>query len=48
MTLNDTFERVKAASRQLALLSDEQRNDVLLTLADSILPHAEELLDANK
>ena len=48
MTLNETFECVKAASRQLALLSDEQRNDVLLTLADSILPHAEELLDANR
>lgn len=48
MTLNETFERVKAASRQLALLSDEQRNDMLLTLADSILPHAEELLEANK
>ena len=48
MTLNETFERVKAASRLLALLSDEQRNDVLLTLADSILPHAEELLEANK
>ena len=48
MTLNETFERVKAVSRLLALLSDEQRNDVLLTLADSILPHAEELLEANK
>lgn len=48
MNQNETFERVKAASRQLALLSDEQRNDVLLTLADSILPHAEELLNANK
>lgn len=48
MTLNETFERVKAASRLLALLSNEQRNDVLLTLADSILPHAEELLEANK
>lgn len=48
MTLNETFERVKAASRQLALLSDEQLNDVLLTLADSILPHAEELLETNK
>ena len=48
MTLNETFERVKAASRQLALLSDEQRNNILLTLADAILPHADELLAANK
>ena len=47
MTNNETFERVKAASRQLALLADEQRNDILRAVADAILPHQAELLAAN-
>ena len=46
--MNEIFERSKAASRQLALLSDEQRNDVLRSLADAIPSHTEELLAANQ
>ena len=37
MQLKDTFERVKRASKTLALLSDEQRNTILLAVADAII-----------
>lgn len=46
-TLTTIFEQVKAASRQLALLTDGQKNAVLLALADAIGTHREELLAAN-
>ena len=36
MNLTDIFERTKKASRQLALLTDEQRNAVLRAVADAI------------
>ena len=36
MQLKETFERVKKASKRLALLSDAQRNDILNAVADAI------------
>ena len=46
-TLTTIFEQVRAASRQLALLTDEKKNAVLTALADAIATHREELLAAN-
>ena len=34
MQLKETFERVKKASKSLALLTDAQRNDILNAVAD--------------
>ena len=34
MELKETFERVKKASKSLALLTDAQRNDVLNAVAE--------------
>lgn len=47
MQLKDTFERVKRASKSLALLSDEQRNEILNTVADAIIANQARILDAN-
>ncbi len=47
MQLKETFERVKRASKSLALLSDEQRNDILNAVADAIINHKERILEAN-
>ena len=47
MQLKDTFERVKRASKSLALLSDEQRNEVLNAGADAIVANQSRILDAN-
>ena len=47
MELKETFERVKAASRQLALLSDERKNALLMAVADAIGQHQPALLAAN-
>ena len=47
MQLKETFERVKRASRELALLSDKQRNDILNAVADAIVNHKERILKAN-
>ena len=47
MQLKETFERVKRASKSLALLTDIQRNDVLKAVADAIIGHQEQLLQAN-
>lgn len=47
MNLIDTFERTKKASRQLALLTDEQRNAVLRAVADAIEASTDELLAGN-
>ena len=43
----DTFQRVKDASRALALLSDQQRSKVLLAVADTIINNKERILEAN-
>ena len=47
MQLKDTFERVKRASKSLALLSDEQRNEILNAVADAIVGNKSRILDAN-
>ena len=47
MQLKDTFERVKRASKSLALLSDEQRNEILNAVADAIAANQSRILDAN-
>ena len=48
MELKETFERVKRASKKLALLDDSQRNDILNAVADAILSQKERILEANK
>ena len=47
MQLRETFERVKRASKSLALLSDEQRNEILHAVANAIIHHKERILEAN-
>ncbi len=47
MQLKETFERVKRASKSLALLSDQQRNDILLAVADAIVHNTARILHAN-
>lgn len=47
MQLKETFERVKRASKSLALLTDQQRNDILNAVADAILYNKEKILAAN-
>ena len=48
MQLKETFESVKRASKTLALLTDQQRNDILLAVADAILSNKERILTANE
>ena len=47
MQLKDTFERVKRTSKSLALLTDEQRNEILHAVADAIVKNKERILKAN-
>ena len=47
MELKETFQKVKAASKTLGLLSDEQRNEVLKAVADAIIAETPALLAAN-
>ncbi|MBR1933321.1 MAG: glutamate-5-semialdehyde dehydrogenase [Prevotella sp.] len=47
MQLEETFKRVKQASKTLALLSDQQRNDILLAVADAIEAQQKRILKAN-
>ncbi len=47
MQLKETFEKVKRASRELALLTDQQRNEILLAVADAIVANQDALLQAN-
>ena len=47
MQLKETFERVKKASKHLALLTDAQRNDILNAVADAIMAQQERILKAN-
>ena len=48
MRLKATFERVKQASKTLAGLSDQQRNDILDAVADAIIEQQESILAANE
>ena len=47
MELKETFQKVKAASKTLSLLSDEQRNEILQAVADAIIAETPALLAAN-
>ena len=47
MQLKETFEKVKRASKSLALQSDEQRNEILNAVADAIISNKVRILEAN-
>ena len=47
MQLKETFENVKAASRKLNLLSNQQRNEILKAVADAIIAKKDIILEAN-
>ncbi len=47
MELESTFRAVKEASKTLALLSDDQRNEILHAVADAIIAQKEDILKAN-
>ena len=47
MELKETFQKVKAASKTLGLLTDEQRNEILQAVADAIITETPALLAAN-
>ena len=44
--MNELFVKTKKASKSLALLSDQQRNEILLTVADAIMKNQERILKA--
>lgn len=47
MMTTNIFSQVKQASRRIAWLSDDERNEVLLAVADAIVKEQETLLEAN-
>lgn len=47
MELKEIFQTTKQASKQLALISDKKRNEILNTVADAIIAKQNELLAAN-
>ena len=47
MSITNTFQQVKQASKQLALISDSQRNEILNAVADAIIANKEMLLSEN-
>ena len=48
MNLTNTFKIVKAVSKSLALLSDAQRSEILMAVADAIVDFKERILTANE
>ena len=48
MVLEDVFKKVKAASKELALINDDRKNEILLAVADAIIKRKGELLEENK
>ena len=48
MNLTEAFKNVKAASKGLARLTDTQRNEILLAVADTIVDYKERILAANE
>ena len=48
MELIETFKKAKAASRSLALISEDLRNQILLAVADAIVDLQERILAANE
>ena len=47
MQLKETFERVRAASKSLAALTDQQRNEILQAVANAIIDFKDRILVAN-
>ncbi|MBQ6203808.1 MAG: glutamate-5-semialdehyde dehydrogenase [Prevotella sp.] len=47
MELREQFERVKSASKELALISDERKNKILLSVAQAIIEQKDMLLEEN-
>jgi glutamate-5-semialdehyde dehydrogenase len=47
MQLKEVFESVKRASKSLPLLTDQQRNDILLAVSDAIINNKVAILEAN-
>ncbi|MBQ6063325.1 MAG: glutamate-5-semialdehyde dehydrogenase [Prevotella sp.] len=47
MELEQTFKQVKAASKYLASITEDQRNDILRAVADAIISNKDEILQAN-
>lgn len=47
MELREQFERVKAASKELALISDERKNNILEAVAEAIMQQKDILLEEN-
>lgn len=45
--MKETFKKTKLASRLLATLSDDKRNEVLLAVADAIVANKQRILTAN-
>ena len=45
--MQETFKKTKLASRLLATLSDDKRNEVLLAVADAIISNKQRILAAN-
>lgn len=45
--MKEIFKRVKAASKTMAAISDNERNDILLAVADSICKQKDRILEAN-
>ena len=48
MDITETFKNVKTASKSLALLTDAQRNEILMAVADAIVDYKERVLVANE
>ncbi len=48
MQMTETFQRVKSASKSLTTLTEQQRRDVLLGVADAIVARQADLLEANR
>ena len=48
MKLIETFKKAKAASRSLALISEDLRNQILQAVADAIIDYQERILSANE
>ena len=45
--MNESLKRTKAASRQLATIPDDKRNEILLAVADAIITNKQTILEAN-
>ena len=45
--MEETLRKTKAASRILATISDEKRNEILLAVADAIISNKDRILKAN-